>query len=100
MAKEGIPSETKENKILRLETRIDELERLLKHERECGRALPDYQEETICQIRKLFPVKSAKYPDSEIARVYSMYCEENHAAGWTETDLLAFGRYAFHGAIK
>ena len=99
MDKPGIPPESHENHIKRLETRIDGLEWVLHNERACGRALPDYQEKTVCEIRVLFPKESSYYPDSAIARAYSMYCETNHGAGWTKTDLHDFGKWAFCGAM-
>jgi hypothetical protein len=89
-----------ENLVRFKDDKIGELDKSLEYVRSLGRALPDYQEEDIRKIRILSPNKTAKYVDSEIARAYSGYCEENHGAGWTDTDLDAFIAWAFNGAMN
>jgi len=87
-------------KVRHLELRIEELKEIIRILKDRPQGLEDYKETTIRKIRRQFPVESAKYTDLDIARAYSCYCETNHAAGWTDTDIGLFGRWAFKGTRR
>jgi len=61
-----------------------------------------YKGEDIRLIRARYPKETCRYLDSEIAKAYAAYCQENFAAGWLSShsfDLDDFIIWAFKGAI-
>lgn len=59
----------------------------------------DYQEKTIKEIRTIYPEQFGKYTDSEIAKVYSQYCDLFYAAGWTTVEYTDFKEWALTAPI-
>lgn len=56
--------------------------------------LPPHRAETIRKLR-INHEQFRPYLDTEIAHVYSVYCEMFHCAGWTVVDEQDFVKWAF-----
>lgn len=56
--------------------------------------MKDFQSKTIKALRTAHPEAFPSKLDDEISRVYTIYCEQFHAAAWTAVDLAEFVRWA------